>query len=110
GSTENLLQKLGVVGSNSEAQDATTSTQTGIVGIAAATTGVGSPVAVSSYGTTACVFDGPTTAGDYFQASTSVAGNCHDAGATYPTSNQILGFVLSTNGSAGTNPVFLFGV
>jgi hypothetical protein len=110
GSTENLLQRLAVVGSVSEVQDATTSTQTGIVGIAAGTVGAGSPVAVSAYGTTACVFDGPTTAGDYFQASTTLAGYCHDAGPTYPTSNQILGFVLSTNGSAGTNPVFLFGV
>ncbi len=110
GSTANLLQTLAIVGSSSETQDATTSTLTGIVGIASATASAGSPLAVSAYGTAACVFDGPTTAGDYIQASASVAGNCHDAGPIYPASNQILGFVLSTNGSAGTNPVFLFGV
>src|SRR5208283_2454802 len=44
------------------------------------------------------------------QASTTVAGNCHDAGASYPSANQILGFVLSSNVSAGTYNVFLFGI
>ena len=34
--------------------------------------------------------------------------SCHDAGSTYPTSGQILGRVLSTNGSSGTYTIELF--
>src|SRR5204862_2290715 len=50
-------------------------------------------------GRSSCVFDGATTAGDYVQISTT-AGDCHDAGATFPTSGgQVLGRVLSTNGA-----------
>lgn len=56
------------------------------------------------------MFDEGTTAGDYVQASTTVAGNCDDVGASYPTNNQILGFVLSSNATAGSYLVFLFGV
>jgi hypothetical protein len=48
------------------------------------------------------VFDGATIAGDYVQISSTVAGDCHDAGASLPTGGQILGRVLSTNAAAGT--------
>src|SRR5208282_3770463 len=110
GSTINLLQKLTTVSSASTAVDATTSDSTGMIGIAAATTVAGNLVSVTVYGTASCVFDAATNAGDYVQASTTVAGNCHDAGASYPSANQILGFVLSSNVSAGTYNVFLFGI
>jgi len=58
---------------------------------------------------TNCVFDGATTAGDYVQISSTVAGNCHDAGAAYPAGGQVLGRVLSTNASGGTYATHLFG-
>src|SRR5439155_581402 len=39
----------------------------------------------------------------------TTAGDCHDAGATFPTSGgQILGRVLSTNGAGGTYAVVLY--
>jgi hypothetical protein len=110
GSTINLLQTLTTVGSASEAVNATTSTTTGLIGIASSTASAGNQVAVSVYGTASCLFDGATTAGHYVQASATVAGNCHDAGASYPTSNQVLGLVLSTNAAGGTYNMFLFGV
>ena len=110
GSTINLLQKLTTVSSASTAADATTADTTGLIGMAGATTVAGDMVSVTVYGTAACLFDGATTAGDYVQASTTVGGNCHDAGASYPTNNQILGFVLSSNAGAGAYTVFLFGV
>jgi hypothetical protein len=90
--------------------DATTADTTGLIGIASSTVAAAGSVLVNVYGTASCVFDGATTAGHYVQASTTVAGNCRDAGASYPTSNQVVGFVLSTNASAGTYTVFLFGV
>src|SRR5262249_30190068 len=45
--------------------------------------------------------------GDYVQISSTNAADCHDAGASYPTSGQVLGRVLSTNTGAGTYGVFL---
>ncbi len=110
GSTINLLQKLTTVSSASRAVDATTSDVTGLIGIASSTQAPGAAELVSVYGTADCVFDGATTAGDYVQASTTVAGNCHDLGASYPTTNQVLGFVLSSNAVSGTYSVFLFGI
>lgn len=56
-------------------------------------------------GQASCAFDGATTAGDFVVASTSVAGDCSDAGATVPATVQVLGYVLSTNGGAGTYAV-----
>jgi hypothetical protein len=110
GSTINLLQKLTTVSLASRAVDATTSDATGLIGIASSSVASGSAVLVNVYGTASCVFEGATAAGDYFQASPTVAGNCRDVGASYPTTNQVLGFVLSSNGAAGTYTVFLFGV
>lgn len=63
-------------------------------------------VAGIAYGGLAfCTFDGAVTAGDYVQISSTVAGDCHDAGSTYPASGQVLGQVLTTNASAGTYPI-----
>jgi hypothetical protein len=94
----------------SRAVDATTSDATGLIGIASGTVATGAAVLVNVYGTASCVFEGATAAGDYFQASPTVAGNCRDVGPSYPATNQVLGFVLSSNGTAGTYTVFLFGV
>ena len=112
GSTAYVLQTLTTVFSASRAADATTSISTGIVGVAGNTAVAGNTVSVNLYGTTTCLFDGPATAGNYVQASTTTAGACHDAGASYPTSNQVLGRVLvtSTVQSVNYNTVMLFGV
>ena len=105
GTTQYTLTKL--TGAPSTAVIAGTSDTSGIVGIAAAGTfgtsgGTTTYVNLVSTGTTSCVFDGATTAGDYIQISATTAGACHDAGSTRPTSGQIIGRVLSTNASSGT--------
>ncbi len=43
------------------------------------------------------------------QISSTTAGDCHDAGATYPTGGQVLGRVLVTNASAGAYSAYFFG-
>jgi len=43
-----------------------------------------------------CAFDNAGLAGDYFTQSGTVAGDCHDAGATCPGNTQVLGKVNST--------------
>jgi hypothetical protein len=55
------------------------------------------------------VFDGATTTGDYIQISSTVSGDCHDAGASYPGIGQVLGRVLSTNAAAGTFAMLVAG-
>ncbi len=74
----------------------------GVAGTSCGTTGNAS---IAIAGQASCVFDGATTAGDFVVASTSVAGDCSDAGATVPVTVAVLGQVLSTNGGGGTYSV-----
>jgi len=58
---------------------------------------------IAKEGQASLAFDGATTAGDYVQISSTTAGDGHDTGAaTCPSSGQVIGKVLSTNGGAGT--------
>jgi len=108
GTTLNTLTTL--TGTPSTAVIATTSTTSGVVGIAISGSGTTGSVVIQTSGLVNCVFSNATTAGDYVQISTTTAGNCLDSGAsTVPTANgQIIGRVLSTNGSAGTYQIDLF--
>jgi len=66
---------------------------------------VGSPQIVE-LGSASCVFDGSTTSGDYVGVSTSVAGDCTDLGASFPTTGaEVVGIVNTTNVGAGTYTV-----
>lgn len=109
GTGTNLLAKL--VGAPSLWQTATTADTAGVVmGICTFRCTTSSPTIISTItGTIApCVFDGATTAGDWVIVSTTVNGNCHDAGATVPaTTLTTVGRVLSTNAGAGTYNVML---
>jgi hypothetical protein len=108
GTSVNALAKL--TGAPSTAVIAATTDTSGIVGIVIAGAGTTGSAQVTRAGTAACAFDGATTAGDYVQISSSVAGDCHDTGAaTYPTSGQVLGRVLQTIGSAGNANMTLSG-
>lgn len=109
GSTQNLLQKALTVAGVSRAADAATTDTLGIIGIAQTAATAGQGVIVGKFGQFMCAFDGPTTAGDYVQASTTVAGQCHDAGASYPTSGQVVGRVTTTNAGGGSYVLELFG-
>ncbi len=87
----------------------------GVIGICTGNTSTGASACGTSgsseiaiQGTYTCVFDGGTTANDYVTISSSVAGDCHDFGATYPVGQQVLGRVLVT-AAAGTRSMVLFG-
>jgi len=106
GTTTATLTKL--TGAPSTALIAATTDTGGVVGITTSGAGTTGNATITIAGTVNCVFDGATTAGDYVRISSSTAGNCHDAGATYPTSGQVLGRVLSTNVGGGTYSLDLF--
>jgi hypothetical protein len=105
GTSNNLLAKL--TGAPSTAVKAATSDTSGILGVVVSGGGTSGSAQIAREGTALCTFDGGTTAGDYVQISSTVAGDCHDAGASLPTGGQVLGRVLSTNASAGTYSVAL---
>jgi fibronectin-binding autotransporter adhesin len=107
GTTQYTLAKL--TGAPSTAVIASTSDTGGIIGIVAEGAGTSGNAKIAIAGQASCVFDGATTAGHYVQISGTTAGDCTDAGSTYPGSGQVLGRVLSTNSSGGTYAVFLFG-
>lgn len=106
GTTVNKLVK--VTGAPSTAVLTATTDKGGIQGICTSACGTTGSATIQTQGGASCVFDGATTAGDYVQNSGSVAGDCTDAGVTYPTAGQVLGVVLSTNGSGGTYNITLF--
>src|SRR5262249_59695575 len=86
-----------------------TSDTAGAAGVVVGGAGTSGSAQIARIGTASCVFDGATTAGDYVLISSTVNGDCHDAGATFPTSGgQILGRVLSTNAAGGTYAMVLY--
>jgi hypothetical protein len=105
GTTLNKLAKL--TGAPSTLVVAATTDTSGIVGIVIGNAGTAGSAQVAREGVAACIFDAATTAGDYVQISASIAGDCHDSGSTYPSTGQVLGRVLSTNGAGGTFNVSL---
>lgn len=101
--TGTIVDKLTTLtGAPSTAVVASTSQTNGVLGIAIGGAGTTGSVAIQTAGVQACVFDGATTAGDYVQISSTTAGDCHDAGASLPSSGEIIGQVLTTNAAAGT--------
>jgi hypothetical protein len=81
-----------------------------IIGIATTAASDGGSVTVQFSGVTNCEFDNATTAGDYVQQSPSHDGFCIDAGASYPTSGQVLGVVLVNDASTlQVNSTYLLG-
>jgi hypothetical protein len=112
GTTVNKLVKLTGVGTVVIASAGDTG---GVIGICTGNTSTGASACGTSgsseiaiQGTFSCVFDNGTTANDYVTISTSVAGDCHDAGSAYPAGTQVLGRVLVT-AAAGTRSMTIFG-
>src|SRR5206468_12455768 len=101
GTTVNKLAKLS--GAPSKAIITATTDTAGAIGIVVGGAGTSGSAQIARIGTASCVFDGATTAGDYVTISSTTAGDCHDAGGTFPTSGgQGLGRVLPTHGAGGT--------
>jgi hypothetical protein len=103
GTMVNQVAKL--TGAPSAAVITSTTDTGGAVGIVVGGAGKSGNAQIAVGGVASCAFDGGTTAGHYVQISASVAGDCHDFGATYPTSGQVLGRVLTSNLGMGTYPV-----
>jgi len=101
GTTLNKLAKL--TGAPSTVVLAATTDTAGVLGICVGNCTTTGNAQIATEGQVSCAFDGATTADDYVQISTSIAGDCTDAGVLNPpASGQIIGRVLSTNGGAGT--------
>lgn len=107
GTTGTTLHSLAKLSSGAAIKTATSDTG-GAIGIVTANAGTTGSATIQAIGSANCNFDGSTTAGDYVQISSSTAGDCHDAGSTYPTSGQVVGVTLGTNTGAGTYTVDLF--
>ncbi|HLW84643.1 MAG TPA: hypothetical protein VKR60_05465 [Candidatus Sulfotelmatobacter sp.] len=77
----------------------------GVIGVVSNGSGTTGNAVITYRGYVPCSFDSATTAGDFVVASTTNAGDCHDAGATRPPGVQVIGRVESTNGASGTYAV-----
>src|ERR1035438_8503125 len=104
GTTANRLAKLNASG---QALITATSDTQGIEGPCVAGCGTAGNAIISKSGLALLSFDGATTAGDYVQQSTTGQGQGHDAGSSCPALGQIVGRVLSSNGSAGTYAIIV---
>jgi hypothetical protein len=102
------LQKLAKLGTTG-AVTALTSDTSGIIGCVIEDPGTTGYAQIAVGGQGPCTFDNATTIGDYVQISSTVAGDVHDAGATRPTSGQIIGRSLTTFGSPGVENMLFYG-
>lgn len=105
GTTLNTLTKF--FNAPAQAIIASTADTSGIVGICVSGCANFGIAAIQQSGDVSCVFDGATTAEHFVTASATVAGDCHDAGATAVAGVQSLGQVKSSNVGAGTYTVNL---
>ena len=106
GTAANKLAKLTAAGA---AVVTSTSDTSGAIGLVIAGAGTTYNAEVVSTGFATCIFDGATTLGDYVQISSATAGDCHDAGAVFPTNGQVLGRVMVTNANGGSCKAYFFG-
>lgn len=108
GTTLNKLTKFGTA-QPTVAVIAVTTDARGIVGITTGGAGTTGKATITTSGLVNCVFDGATTANNYVVISPTVNGDCHDSGlTTLPIPGQVIGRVLTTNGSGGTYVIDLF--
>ena len=106
GTTANDLAKLNCTAVDCFAIKTATTDVGGVIGIVVTGAGTTGQASVALLGAVNCNFDGSVTAGDYVQISSTVAGDCHDTGTSYPTSGQLLGRVIQTATGAGLYKMF----
>lgn len=87
--------------SSTGATAALTTTTRGLIGICVSNCGTSGVAAFTYAGQAPCDFDGTPTNGDYVTLSTTTAGECHDAGASYP-GGLVIGQVVSGSGNPYT--------
>src|SRR5438270_888865 len=105
GTTANRLAKL--TGAPSKAIIVATTDTEGTIGVVVSNGATSGLATIQTAGLVNCDFDAATVAGDYVSISSTTAGKCHDAGATRPTTGQIIGRALSTNDASGTYQLVL---
>lgn len=106
-SAATVNHKLAILSGGTAAAVATTRSTTGVVGLVLNSGGSTGKATILVMGPGTCMFDGPTTAGHYVQASQTIAGDCHDAGAARPQSNQNLGLITQSIGGEGNATVLI---
>jgi hypothetical protein len=108
-STATLINRLAILsGTTGTVTVAPITASGGVVGIVTAGAGISGSATIQENGTVNCIFDGSSNGGDYVQISSTTAGDCHDAGATYPATGQVIGQLVSS-GAPGLLQVNLFG-
>lgn len=100
GTTVDKLVKI--TGAPSTAIISAISDTDSVVGVCTSGCGNTGTATIAVLGQVQCVFDGATTAGNFVVNSDATAGNCEDAGSTFPIDRAAIGRVLSTNVGAGT--------
>ena len=80
-----------------------------VVGVVVGGAGITGSAQVTVAGTVGCAFDATAvTAGDFVTVSGTVAGKCHDFGATIATDgSQVLGRALASGNASTTQNIFL---
>jgi hypothetical protein len=106
GTTANKLAKL--TGTPSTAVLAATTDTDGIIGVVVGVAGTIGNAQIAISGQASCVFENATTAGDFVSIGSSTAGDCHDAGASRPSTGQTLGRVLATVTAGSSAEVLLY--
>jgi len=107
GTQQYMLAKATTVGGQSTAIITATSDTAGILGPVQTGAGTSGNAIIATSGNAFLTFDGATVAGDYVVNSPTVVGEGHDAGATCPTSSQIVGRIFSTNTVGGVYTYFV---
>lgn len=101
GTTGTTVNKLAKINSSGLLIIMATSDTQGATGVVVAGAGTTGSADVVQIGQALCAFDGTATAGHYVQISSSVAGDCTDAGASQPTTGQTVGRVITGGAGAG---------
>lgn len=102
-----VVNKAAYIDTSGQALGTDTSGTNIPVGIVVGGAGTSGNAQIAQMGQASCAFDGSTVSGDWVQTSTTSAGKCHDAGATFPTSGRTFAQVLTTNAGVGNYTVQL---
>ena len=104
-----ILNSLAIAtGSPSTASAATTTTVSGVLGVVVGGAGITGTATIQQSGPVNCTFDGAAVAGDFVSISTTVGGDCHDAGVAPSPGEQAIGQILVANGGSGPALIDLY--
>ncbi len=106
GTVVNSLSKVVNVGGVAEVKQIATTDTKNVYGVCVLGCGTTGNAQIAFMGQALCIFDGAAGVGDWAEASTTVAGDCHDDGNAEPNNGgQILGRILTAAAGAGNTAV-----